>query len=59
MDGSGSVQPPDFEKMKEFVINLVRSLKGKYTQVELLYFILKSFVSDLKIQRGRITLFVQ
>ncbi|XP_075890475.1 integrin alpha-M-like isoform X2 [Nelusetta ayraudi] len=32
MDGSGSVQATDFEKMKEFVINLVRSLQGKYTQ---------------------------
>lgn len=36
MDGSGSVVSADFNKMKEFVINLIRLLQGKYTKVELL-----------------------
>lgn len=59
LDGSGSVDVADFEKMKEFVINLIRSLQGKYTKVELLHFILKTLILHVKIWIARITLFGQ
>lgn len=57
MDGSGSVDTQDFEKMKEFVIRLIGSLLGKNSQVEFFHFILKSLNLHVKIGRERITLF--
>lgn len=33
LDGSGSVLPPDFSRMKAFVKDLVSSIKGKDTKV--------------------------
>lgn len=40
MDGSGSVDNRDFSKMKDFVINLINSLQGKYMKVGLLHLFL-------------------
>lgn len=43
LDGSGSVNPADFERMKIFVKTLIRSFKGRDTKVILLLLTFASF----------------